>query len=74
MLAAVTASAVDNVGSGYGYEAFLAYDECGVPPGALAFLAGWAVRLAAIAARIAACRSLVAAWAVKVMYGTFGCF
>jgi len=37
VLAAVTAPAIDNVGSGYGYEAFLALDERGVPSGALAF-------------------------------------
>ena len=74
MLAAVTAPAIDNVGFSHRYETLLAYDERSVSPGALAFFAGWAVRLAAIAARIAACRSVVAAWAVKVMYGPSGCF
>ena len=40
VLAAVTAPAIDNVGSSYGYEALLADDERSVPPGALAFFAG----------------------------------
>ena len=74
VLAAVTAPAIDNVGFGYGDKAFLAYDERGVPPGALAFLAGWAVGLAAVAAGIAACRSVVAAWAVEVTCGPSGGF
>jgi superfamily I DNA/RNA helicase len=69
VLAAVTASAIDNVSFGDGYEAFMAYDERGVPPGALAFVTGWAVGLAAVIAGIAACRSVIAAWAVKVTSG-----
>ena len=74
VLAAVTAPAIDNVGFGYGYEAFLAYDERSVPPGALTFFAGWAVGLAAIAAWIAAYGSVVAAWAVEVACRPFGSF
>jgi hypothetical protein len=66
MLAAVTAPAIDNVGFGYGYEALLALDERGVPPGALTFFTRWAVGLATVAAYIAAYGSVVAAWAVKV--------
>lgn len=74
MLAAVTASAIDNVGFRYGYEAFPAYHECGVAPVALAFLARWAVGLATVAAWIAAYGSLVAAWAVEVLCGPSGGF
>ena len=74
VLAAFTASAIDNVGFGDGYEAFLAYDERDVSPGAQAFLAGWAVGLAAVTAGIATRRSVVAAWAVEVTCGPIGDF
>ncbi len=74
VLAAVTAPAIYNVRFSYRYETLLAYDERTVPPGALAFFAGWAVGLAAVATRIAACRSVVAAGAVKVTCGPAGGF
>ena len=74
MLAAVTAPAIDNVGFRDGYEAFLAYYKRGVAPGTLAFFAGWAVGLSAVAAWVAACRSVVAAWAVEVTCGPSGGF
>jgi hypothetical protein len=74
VLAAVTAPAVNDVSFSYRYETLLAYHERYVPPGTLAFFAGWTVRLAAVATRIAACRSVVAAGAVKVTRGPAGGF
>jgi hypothetical protein len=73
-LAAVAAPVIYDVGFGYGYEALPTYDKRGGSPGVLAFLAGWAVGVATVAAWIPARCSAIAARAVKVAFGTLGGF